>query len=144
MRFSPFSAYRRWSAWSTYELAASRPVRPWLHSVSTNFSLWVTIAHLWLSLRQFSFHPHVQSYLSCSVAVLLVNGLAPSPAYCCRCYWFPSQLSRMITGSCALPGALLLAHFYFTHAAGLRLTGAHNIRRCWPSQPREHTPGRCP
>lgn len=123
MRFSPFSAYGGGQpgtlagySWLCFLPLATRRF--------DQLSPWVTIAPLWLSFRQSSLHPRTQ-FLSQSLSRhLLIGGLAPFPTCFGHCSWFPSQLSRMITGLCVSPGALLSAHFCSARAAFLRLTGA--------------------
>ena len=134
MRFSPFSAY---CGGQSGTLAGCSWLRS-LHWAARRFdqlSPWVTMASLWLSFRQSSLHPRTQ-FLSQSLSRhLLISGLAPSPTCFSHCSWFPSQLSRMITGFCVLPGALLSAHFCFARATILRLTGAPSIHPCHTAPP---------
>ena len=129
MRFSPFSAYGGGQpgtlagySWLCFLPLAARRF--------DQLSPWVTIAPLWLSFRQSSLHPRTQ-FLSQSLSRhLLIGGLAPFPTCFGHCSWFPSQFSRMITGLCVSPDALLSAHFCSARAAFLRLTGAPSIRPC--------------
>ena len=78
----------------------------------------------WLSFRQSSLHPRTQFLSQPLSRRLLIGGLAPFPTCFGHCSWFPSQFSRMITGLCVSPDALLSAHFCSARAAFLRLTGA--------------------
>lgn len=123
MRFSPFSAYGGGQpgtlagySWLCFLPLAARRF--------DQLSPWVTIAPLWLSFRQSSLHPRTQFLSQPLSRRLLIVGLAPFPTCFGHCSWFPSQLSRMITGLCVSPGALLSAHFCSARAAFLRLTGA--------------------
>lgn len=91
----------------------------------------------WLSFRQSSLHPRTQFLSQPLSRRLLIGGLAPFPTCFGHCSWFPSQFSRMITGLCVSPDALLSAHFCSARAAFLRLTGApssHPSRRARYSQ----------
>ena len=142
MRFSPFSAYGGGQpgtlagySWLCFLPLATRRF--------DQLSPWVTIAPLWLSFRQSSLHPRTQ-FLSQSLSRhLLIGGLAPFPTCFGHCSWFPSQLSRMITGLCVSPGALLSAHFCSARAAFLRLTGAPNTHPCHTAPPNPYTEDRC-
>ena len=122
MRFSPFPAYGGGQpgtlagySWLCFLPLATRRF--------DQLSPWVTIAPLWLSFRQSSLHPRTQ-FLSQSLSRhLLIGGLAPFPTCFGHCSWFPSQLSRLLTGPFVSPGALLSALFCSAHAAffcGLR------------------------
>lgn len=128
MRFSPFSAYGGGQP-GTLAGYSWLCFLPWAARRFNQLSPRVTIAPLWLSFKQSSLHPRTQFLSQPLSRRLLISGLAPSPTCFGHCSWFPSQLSRMITGLCVLPGALLSAHFCSARAAFLRLTGAPRSRR---------------
>ena len=143
MRFSPFSAYGGGQpgtlagySWLCFLPLAARRF--------DQLSPWVTIAPLWLSFRQSSLHPRTQFLSQPLSRRLLIVGLAPFPTCFGHCSWFPSQLSRMITGLCVSPGALLSAHFCSARAAFLRLTGAPNTRPVQRIPPGRSIRSKCP
>ena len=161
MRFSPFSAYGGGQpgtlagySWLCFLPLAARRF--------DQLSPWVTIAPLWLSFRQSSLHPRTQFLSQPLSRRLLIGGLAPFPTCFGHCSWFPSQLSRMITGLCVSPGALLSAHFCSAHAAFFAAYGRTHFSslpdvdcvftafqdiptHVWPSRPRRESHRRyCP